>query len=574
MSVTLLDNLSKEVLQFTKSGESSINDLVTESDTILNELKEIEKSLEQEVANSREVPANSKSIKHFEKSSNSWYKNSISNLKSYNTSINKFSKNILNNSKFKIDLDDAYSYPLNLNNFPIEKELKSEGSISKNHVNQNYSPQHPSASGYKTISGVNIHGTFTLPASYPLPAPYPHTSSHTSASRHPHHAASLRSSNREELIKAIILHLLKIGQCDVVKNVVSELSSNIKIDEELLFKFELLKTIVDDIIINHDLSKALLWFKEKYKENLGDSTNVNSISSPPLLNFDEIEFKFHVLQYILLLNGEKSSFTLDNALEAYIYSKDNFPKFFRDHLFEISPLMSLLIYQWDEGSKKNISVFIAKFIKKLKNHFDIEKNLNSQESKFISELLKNFDNIHKNQSLFINLANEFISEYCKDLKLSNDSSLFQSVLAGFLYLPSFYKYKKIQSKLNVKDDAENDDSNAFETSYHFDLPFQLPDSSRFLFNYHPIFICPVSKEQLIPSIDDVEEEEHSAKKRKSNESVSQKGSPVVVLNFCQHIALRESVWQLSKKGTEIFKCHYCYKKHKFTDVTDAYFIDL
>ena len=69
------------------------------------------------------------------------------------------------------------------------------------------------------------------------------------------------------------------------------------------------------------------------------------------------------------------------------------------------------------------------------------------EAKFVYELLANFENIHESSSLFTNLANEFIAEYCKDLKLSNDSSLFQSVLAGHIYLPSFYKYNQIQLKL-------------------------------------------------------------------------------------------------------------------------------
>ena len=70
------------------------------------------------------------------------------------------------------------------------------------------------------------------------------------------------------------------------------------------------------------------------------------------------------------------------------------------------------------------------------------------------------------------------------------------------------------------------------------------------------FICPVSREQLIP--------------------ITENGytTQAVVLNYCQHLVLRDSIWHLSKKGIDIFKCHYCYKKHKYSDVTDAYFIDL
>ena len=185
------------------------------------------------------------------------------------------------------------------------------------------------------------------------------------------------------------------------------------------------------------------------------------------------------------------------------------------------------------------------------------------------------------------------------MKLSNDSSLFQSILAGHLYLPSFYKYNQIQLKLkklktisNEKVHEEHTGQSSSNNSgsshaehqmanlvapYQFELPFQLPDSNRFLFKYHPIFICPVSREQSIPITETLVQttirEDNIIKKRKyvvENPSKTQ----VVILNYCQHLALRDSIWQLSKKGMEVFKCHYCYKKHKYSDISDAYFIDL
>ncbi|KAG7660783.1 uncharacterized protein J8A68_005745 [[Candida] subhashii] len=411
----------------------------------------------------------------------------------------------------------------------------------------------------------------------------------------------IKLDNRTELIKSIMLHLLKIGQCDIVDEIMKELPKDTPmiIDQELSNKFQTLHKVVDNIVSNHDLSMALKWLNQKYNQSVLDHQT-------PAENFNNIEFKFHMLQFIILLNGTSAEFTLDDVFAAYVYAKDNFARFFNDYLNEISPLVILLLFktnnpnEYDDFSKKVMINSVKEFIEKMKIGFNLENdkksNHHTNEVKFISELLSSFENIHTNQSIFVNISNEFISEYCKDLKLSNDSSLFQAILAGHIYLPSFYKYNQIQSKLskfksipsssssdkssdfisnsnssqaNPSDPNHHSKQENFISTYHNDLPFQLPDTNRFLFKHHPIFICPVSREQLIPITEHLVEN-NNHKYIVDNDMVSQ----VVVLNYCQHLALRDSVYQLSKKGTDSFKCHYCYKKHKYADVTDGYFIDL
>lgn len=574
MSTFLLDNLSSEIDLFTDSGKGSLDGLLGVCDNFLNELKLTKLALEEQLAEEEQGIEHENRVDPFEslqKSSEKWYNKSIVHLKTYNASINKFQKNILNNSKFNVDLDEAYTYPLNLNNFPVK-------------YNQHELTEPPTNTSLDITNDIR----------------------------------AIKLENHGELIKAIIIHLLKIGQCDLVKDMIKEIDPEgaLMVDETLLEKFKLLNEIVDDIVVRHDLSKVLNWFKDKYNSEKTGSYGVGNISQPVRLSHhDEIEFKFHMLQFTILLNEDqtKPSFDPDRVLEAYLYAKENFSKFFKDYLHEISPLMTLLLFkttQYEENSQQYMTNMLSEFISKMKQSFNADQNNRTgqyKQSQFIGEILASFENIHGNQSIFVNLSNEFISDYCKDLNLSNDSSIFQSVLAGFINLPSFYKYNKIQMKLNkvskasqsiaTLPTAENDttrnnsasysisNNNAtivnFEASYHYDLPFQLPDSNKFLFNYHPIFICPVSKEQLIPITLDDEfqlEQEHIAKNKKMTQAnadiLSFMQNPVVVLKFCQHLALRDSVWQLSKKGSEIFKCHYCYKKHKFSDVSDAYFIDL
>lgn len=464
MTEVLIDLLSNEVDAFT--GQS-LEKLYGESESFLLDLKQMETDLTQDIEREeqgKEDYDNMKVSVDANLSETSWYKSSITHLKLYNSTINKFFKNVLNNPKFSLNLDEAYIYPL-----------------------------------YKVDYN---------------------------------------------LLKAISIHLLKSGEYSTALDLDIDYPNT-----KLMNQFKDLKLILSDIS-NHDLSLALKW-----------------LSGVPGGSTTSLKFKFNVLQMVLLLN-KSGEFTIEDTASAFAYSKDNLTEFFSMYLKEISSLMLLFIYGGRD--QKSIHKLIKKsmaFSGKLSSTAD-----SYQERQFINDLLKNFDSINSNHEIFTTLANEFVNEFCNSLGLSKESSLFQSVLAGFIYLPSFYKFSKIQKKLNKPIEQKE-----FSDDVNFDLPFQLPDSSRFLFRYHPIFICPVSKEQLMPATKSVtiypDGDEHQNKRICIEEDAAHPNS-VVVLNLCHHLALMESVYHLSKKGTDCFKCHYCYTKHKYSDITNAFFIDL
>ncbi|KAI5961552.1 hypothetical protein KGF57_001677 [Candida theae] len=562
MTSTLLSTLASEVNQLDSSGKESLNALLEDSNSFLQQLRDLESDLESEITveqgepqvqNGNTHPSSTDQTGKLSKHMDSWYKSSISRLKNYNTSNNRFSKNVLNNSKFAVNLDDAYIYPLNMDSYPT-----GEFNLDK------------------SLNEVGLGPLNQIPSEL--------------------ENRSTKQENRQELIKAIILHLLKIGQSNIVPSMVKQLlnESTISIDDDLAEKFKLLNQIVDDICIRHDLSHALAWFQTKFNEQ--------AVKKVPFVErsdtLSEVEFKFHMLQFIILLNGKDSKFTASNALEAYFYSRDHFGKFLKDYLNELAPLMSLILFNSVSGienfsSQKHTETGIGNFIEKLKQGFAIEAdevlgNGRQSEAEFVSELLNSFNNVHDNEELFANLSHDFVAEYCKDLKLSSDSSLFQSVLAGHIFLPSFYKYNSIELKMKKFNDkskstpSEKGITKSSIASFHFELPFQLPDSNRYLFRNHPIFICPVTREQSIP-LSEVTEESITVDTDPKGQLVTRKrktaldnplNTQVVALKYCNHLTLKESVWHLSKKGIDVFKCPYCYKKHKFTDTIDTYFIDM
>lgn len=113
----------------------------------------------------------------------------------------------------------------------------------------------------------------------------------------------------------------------------------------------------------------------------------------------------------------------------------------------------------------------------------------------------------------------FTKEYCSQNKLPYDSALFLIILSGVISFRFFIKYQSIRASAHVDWTTEDE------------LPFdvKLPE---FLTHFHPIFICPVLKEETT-----LENPPYSLP--------------------CHHILSKKSLDRLSKNGTCTFKCPYC-----------------
>ncbi|CAR23539.1 ubiquitin-protein ligase RMD5 [Lachancea thermotolerans CBS 6340] len=113
----------------------------------------------------------------------------------------------------------------------------------------------------------------------------------------------------------------------------------------------------------------------------------------------------------------------------------------------------------------------------------------------------------------------FTKEYCAQSRLPFDSPLFLVVLSGVISFQFFIKYRTLRAVSHVDWSTKNE------------LPFnvKLPE---FLTNFHPIFICPVLKEET-----------------------TQENPPYALP--CHHIISKFSLDKMSKNGTCNFKCPYC-----------------
>lgn len=116
------------------------------------------------------------------------------------------------------------------------------------------------------------------------------------------------------------------------------------------------------------------------------------------------------------------------------------------------------------------------------------------------------------------LAEEFKRQYCNLLGQSYSSPLSVTVAAGIQVLPPLLKF------MNVMAGKKHE----WQSMNQLPVPVELDRE----FQFHSIFVCPVSKEQATED------------------------NPPMLMS-CGHVLCKQSILKMSKNSTKVFKCPYC-----------------
>jgi len=139
------------------------------------------------------------------------------------------------------------------------------------------------------------------------------------------------------------------------------------------------------------------------------------------------------------------------------------------------------------------------------------------------------------KSAWNDVALSFAKEYCNLLGLSPESPLHTCVSAGVLALPQLVKMRSLMRQRRTE----------WTTDVELPVEIDLPGEDEF--NYHYIFICPVSKEQAID------------------------GNPPMLLP-CFHVICKESLDNVSRGPHPTFKCPYCPGQSSRHDAKKVYLV--
>lgn len=176
----------------------------------------------------------------------------------------------------------------------------------------------------------------------------------------------------------------------------------------------------------------------------------------------------------------------------------------------------------------------AQYLKVLLEQGDIHgamefarKELSKYGKTHFTTITKLFEPLLTKQEGYAQLTDVLKSDLCNELAqaystlegITVRSPLTSALFAGYLAIPAFEKFNKIKSRTG--DYAWNSSD---------ELPFEVQMPKWLMF--HPIFICPVSREEA-----------------------STENPPMVLP--CGHIISESSLNQLSHQGRVNFKCPYC-----------------
>lgn len=204
-------------------------------------------------------------------------------------------------------------------------------------------------------------------------------------------------------------------------------------------------------------------------------------------NGSDLQLKLHRLQFVeILQNGSRS--------EALTYARTHIAPFASNHLGEIQKLMGCLLW----SGKLDHSPY--------------------------SELLS-----PTNWNM---VADELTRQFCNLLGQSFESPLNVTIAAGFQGLPPLLKFMTVMAGKKQE----------WQSMKQLPVPVELDRE----FQFHSIFVCPVSKEQ---STDE---------------------NPPMLMP-CGHVLCKQSINKMSKNSSKTFKCPYCPSDIDATQCRQLYF---
>lgn len=288
--------------------------------------------------------------------------------------------------------------------------------------------------------------------------------------------------SREELNRAVAVHLLRLGEFDTANIFLGE--SATKLPPLLVEQFELLYDILRSMG-ERNLQPAIDWASthQRFLDCRGS----------------DLEFQLRELQFKMLLSQRDTS-------AALAYARTHFQRYQRHYLKEISQLVTSILYSYTGNSPYERTTGGG-------GGGEASTEDHAVALKTVQQTL--------------------IKEFCTLLGLSSESPLVQAVSSGTVALPILAKMGGIMKTKRTEWTSSN------ELPVEIDLP---PE-----FQFHSVFVCPVSKEQTTDS------------------------NPPLMLP-CGHILAHDTLKAMSKESDRYrFKCHYCPEETTFPHTRRVYF---
>ncbi|KAG6038081.1 hypothetical protein E4U41_004590 [Claviceps citrina] len=239
--------------------------------------------------------------------------------------------------------------------------------------------------------------------------------------------------------------------------------------EDLQDKFSEMYHILAELQ-EHNLVPALEWARINNRKLEAKGSN--------------LEFELSKLQFVWLFKGPSVNGLPDDQnngrMGALSYARQHFARFQSRHIHEIQQLSCAMVFA---------------------------SNLEESPYRHIFEI----------DSAFEDVSASFTRDFCSLLGLSAESPLYVAVTAGAIALPRLIKYTTYMKEKKTEWTSENE------------LAFETPLPTSMI--YHPIFVCPVSKEQTTEQ------------------------NPPMMLP-CGHVICRDSLHNIAAKGAR-YKCPYC-----------------